>query len=67
MRVKFFAETLKGPVWSRSDPVADLEKAVNAWLAENPSAKVIAVHQSAAGGSLNPAAYLVSVWYEPGP
>ena len=66
MRVKFFAETYRARVLPRGDPVAELEKAVNAWLAENPSVKVVAVHQSAAG-RLRRVTCIVSVWYEPGP
>lgn len=65
MRVKFFSTTRRGPVWSRYDPVAAIEQAVNDWLADNPTVRVTAVHQSVAGGSLNPPTFVVSVWYEP--
>ena len=65
MKVKFFSATPQGPIWSRKDPVSELEKVVNSWLAENPTIKVVAIQQSAAGGSLNPVTYIVSVWYEP--
>ena len=66
MKVKFFTtSTWRGPIWAKHDPVAALEQAVNGWLTENPAVRVVTVHQSATGGSMNHATLLISVWYEP--
>jgi hypothetical protein len=64
MKAKFFSAIPTGPVWSRIDACRDLEVQVNAWLTGNPTIRIFTVQQSAAGGSLNPPSYLVSVWYE---
>lgn len=64
MKAKFFSASGAGPLWKRTDVRHNLEIQVNAWLSDNPNIRIIAVQQSAAGGSLNPPSYLVSVWYE---
>ena len=61
MKVKLFAK--KDSFFARRKNL-DLENEINEWLKKNPSIKVIEIKQSASGGSMEPATWLVSVWYE---
>lgn len=63
MQVKIFSK--KGGMFS------DLKKALVAlegetygWLSVNPNINVIEVKQSASGGSLEPAEFIITFWYE---
>ncbi|HEX5693918.1 MAG TPA: hypothetical protein VFY00_04770 [Arenimonas sp.] len=42
----------------------EFEASINAWLGANPGIEIRHVQQSACGGSLGPALWLISVWYE---
>ena len=41
----------------------DFERSINEWLSQNPAAEVQHIKQSACGGSMEPALWLISVWY----
>ena len=61
MKVKLFSK--RDSYFARRKHL-DLENEINEWLKKNPSIKVIEIKQSASGGSLEPATWFVSVWYE---
>ena len=41
----------------------DFELRINAWLSHNQAVEVQYIQQSACGGSMQPALWLISVWY----
>jgi len=53
-------------VHDRAGNAAEFEASINAWLSKNPGVQIKHVEQSACGGSLGPALWLVSVWYSQG-
>lgn len=63
MQCKLFCR--KSGYFTRPEAFAEgLQREINDWLAAHPSIRVIHVLQSASGGSLEPAALAVSLWYE---
>jgi hypothetical protein len=49
---------------SSADFSRDIELEVNDWLAAHPAIKVIDIKQSSSGGSLEPSAIAISIWYD---
>jgi hypothetical protein len=41
----------------------DFEQRINEWLSQNPEVEVQHIKQSACGGSMYPALWLISIWY----
>jgi hypothetical protein len=66
MIVKMFAKS-GGYFTSLQSTVTALEREINDWLKGNPGIRMVAIKQSASGGSLEPSKVVVSVWYEPPP
>lgn len=67
MRVKLFWKSFKDE-WREALAFRKaqdlLENELNDWFSQNPKIKVVDIKQSASGGSLAPALWLISVWYE---
>lgn len=68
MQVKLF--WINAPMKDRGWVVRDsagngreFESSINTWLSENPGIEIRHIEQSACGGSLGPALWLISVWY----
>jgi len=67
LKVKFFvAKDVLGGVWRQGQNARKWEDEVNAWLGQNPQARISFVKQTAAGGSFLASQALISVWYEDG-
>lgn len=63
MKVKVFSKS--GGYFTRDSKIlARLEQEINSWLESTKDIKVVDIKQSACGGSVEPAKYLVSIWYE---
>ena len=67
MKVKFFvAKDVLGGVWRQGANARKWEDQVNAWLGQNPEARISFIKQTTTGGSFFASQALISVWYEDG-
>jgi hypothetical protein len=69
MKVKLFSQ--KDPLrkigywpFSKGPRQTDLENAINDWLEENRTVRVIDIKQSTSGGSWRAPTLFISLWYE---
>ena len=62
MKVKIFY--VHDPSGGKGQHAESFESQINAWLAQNPTARIAHIKQSASGGSWGASLWMVSVWYE---